>query len=69
MKKKQNVLDIILEKIISRKLLVFSTATYLFYSSGLSSETWGMIAMVYIGGQSAVDIMKLYRSPGGGDVI
>ena len=27
----------------------------------LDSETWGMIAVVYIAGQSVVDVMKAYR--------
>ena len=54
-------LDKILEKVISRKLLVFGTATGLLAFAGLESDTWGMIAIVYIGGQSVVDAMKAYR--------
>jgi len=54
-------LDTLLEKLISRKLLVFLTATGLMAFDGLTSETWGMIAVVYIGSQAAVDAMKAYR--------
>jgi hypothetical protein len=58
---RKGVLDTILEKAISRKLLVFVTATSLMMWSDLTSETWGMIAIVYIGGQTVVDTMKAYR--------
>jgi hypothetical protein len=58
---KKGKLDIFLEKLISRKLLVFLSATGLMVWDGLSSETWGMIAIVYIGSQAAVDAMKVYR--------
>jgi hypothetical protein len=59
---RKGVLDTILEKAISRKLLVFVTATSLMLWSDLTSETWGMIAIVYIGGQTVVDTMKAYRN-------
>jgi|TARA_A100001515_G_scaffold120456_2_gene103401 hypothetical protein len=58
----KGLLDKGLEKLVSRKLLVFGTATGLMISSGLDSETWGMIAMIYIGTQGAVDVMKAYRN-------
>jgi len=58
---KQSKLDMLMEKLISRKLFVFLTATGLMIWDGLTSETWGMIAIVYIGGQAAVDAMKAYR--------
>ena len=49
------------EKVISRKLLVFLTATMLLVYSGLDADTWGMIAMMYIGGQSAVDFARIWK--------
>ena len=55
------LLDKVLQKLISRKLLTFLTATGLMLWSDLASETWGMIAMVYIGTQGAVDVMKTYK--------
>jgi len=58
---KGGLLDTILGKVVSRKLLVFGTATYLLATAGLDSDTWGLIAIVYIGGQSAVDTMKAWR--------
>ena len=60
---KKGVLDAIQEKMVSRKLLVFITATVLMWY-GLDPETWGMIAMMYIGGQSAIDMVKTWRYVG-----
>lgn len=60
-RKDKGVLDAVQERIISRKLLVFAVATILLYTSGLDSSTWGMIAMMYIGGQSAIDFAKVWR--------
>ena len=57
----KGILDAIQEKIVSRKLLVFLTATGLLMYSGLDPDTWGMIAMFYIGGQSAIDAVKAWR--------
>jgi len=58
--KKKGMLDTVQEKIISRKLLVFTVATALMWY-GLDSDTWGMIAMTYIGGQTAIDFAKVWR--------
>lgn len=49
------------EKLISRKLLVFVTATCLLVWSNLDPNTWGMIAMCYIGSQTAIDFAKTWR--------
>ena len=58
---KKGVLDALQEKAVSRKLLVFITATVLMAWAHLAPETWGMIAMCYIGGQTAVDFAKAWR--------
>lgn len=60
-RKTKGILDSMQEKIISRKLLVFGTATALLVYAGLDADTWGMIAMMYIGGQSAIDFAKIWR--------
>lgn len=59
--KSKGLLDAIQERVISRKLLVFLTATSLFVASGLDPDVWGMIAMCYIGGQSAIDFAKIWK--------
>ena len=58
----KGMLDCVQEKLISRKLLVFAVATALMYFSDLSSDTWGMIAITYIGGQTAIDFAKTWRN-------
>tara|TARA_R110001583_G_scaffold48919_12_gene153156 strand:+ start:3157 stop:3351 length:195 start_codon:yes stop_codon:yes gene_type:complete len=52
---KKGWLDRITEKVISRKFTVFLTATALMLWSDLASDTWGMIAIVYIGSQGVID--------------
>jgi len=56
-----SIIDKILEKAISRKLLVFATATGLMAYNLLDPETWGMIAIVYVGGQSIIDTVQVYK--------
>ena len=53
--KQKGILDALQEKAISRKLLVFVSATALLWNAQLDPETWGMIAMIYIGGQTVID--------------
>jgi hypothetical protein len=43
---------------------VFVSATALLWNAQLDPETWGMIAMMYIGGQTAVDFAKMWRHGG-----
>ena len=60
-RKEKGALDAIQEKIISRKLLVFTVATALLWYVGLDAETWGLIAMTYIGGHTANDFAKVWK--------
>ncbi len=53
-------LDRLVEKMISRKFLVWLTATGLLAFSDLASSDWVMISAIYIGGQTVIDgIAKL----------
>jgi len=58
---KVGIVDRLVGRIISRKFFVFLTATGLLYWSSLDSDTWGMIAIVYIGGQSVIDAAIAWR--------
>ncbi len=58
---KVGIIDRMLEKAISRKLIVFLTATGLMAWSDLDPDTWGLIAICYIGGQSVIDAVKTYK--------
>ena len=58
----KGLFDAVQEKVISRKLLVFGVATGLLYwGVGLDADTWGLIAMTYIGGQTVIDFAKVWR--------
>jgi predicted Rossmann fold nucleotide-binding protein DprA/Smf involved in DNA uptake len=53
-------LDLLLEKAISRKLLVWVTATGLMLTANLESADWVIISGLYLGGQGIIDaIAKL----------
>lgn len=59
--KNKGFFDAVQERVVSRKLLVFAIASALFMWYGLDADTWGMIAMMYIGGQSAIDFAKIWK--------
>jgi len=52
---KLGIVDKIMGRLISRKFFVFLTATGLLAYNFLDADTWGMIAMIYIGGQTVID--------------
>ena len=64
MNKDKGMLDSLQEKVVSRKLLVFLTATALMMYANLDPDIWGMIAVCYIGGQSAIDFAKSWKHGG-----
>tara|TARA_R100000479_G_scaffold123822_1_gene64022 strand:- start:397 stop:576 length:180 start_codon:yes stop_codon:yes gene_type:complete len=49
------VIDRGIEKILSRKLLVWITATALAYNNLITSEDWVIISGLYLGGQAIID--------------
>ena len=51
----RHLLDKGLNKIVSRKLLAWTTATCLLAFADLASSDWTMITVVYIGTQGVVD--------------
>ena len=52
---KLGLVDQVMGRLISRKFFVFLTATGLLGYNYLDADTWGMIAMIYIGGQTVID--------------
>jgi hypothetical protein len=52
---KLGLLDRIMGRLISRKFFVFLAATGLLIYNFLDADSWGMIAMIYIGGQTVID--------------
>ena len=55
------IVDEALAKAVSPKLLVFTAATCLLLWSSLDPDTWAMIATMYIGGQSVIDVAKVWK--------
>jgi hypothetical protein len=55
------ILDNLLGKIASRKLLAWGTATTLALYGAVTSEDWVTVTLVYIGSQAAVDMMKVWK--------
>jgi len=56
----KGALDRTLEKVVSRKLLVWATATGLAATGFLTSGDWVVISALYLGGQRVIDaIVKL----------
>lgn len=53
------VIDTIVTKLISRKLLAFGLATYLLAQNNLDSGDWTIITCIYIGVQGAIDFWKV----------
>ena len=53
----KNGLDKMLDKVVTRKLLVWITATGLLAFSDLESSDWVLISAIYIGGQSVIDVV------------
>jgi hypothetical protein len=47
--------DTWLEKLTSRKLMVWATATALTLTGQVTSEDWVIISAIYIGGQTIID--------------
>jgi len=58
---KLGIVDKALGKAVSRKLLVFASATGLLIWAGLDPDIWAMIATMYIGGQSVIDVAKVWK--------
>jgi hypothetical protein len=54
-------IDAFLNSWISKKLMVFVTATVLAFSDKLTGEQFVNVALVYIGTQGAVDIVERLR--------
>ena len=57
----RHIIDKSLDKMVSRKLLAWATATGLLMFADLASSDWVIITCVYIGGQTVVDTVARLR--------
>jgi|TARA_R100000005_G_C4974441_1_gene186322 hypothetical protein len=55
------LLDNLLARLTSRKLLVWLTATGLSLAGTVTSEDWVAVSLVYIGSQALVDLAATWR--------
>ena len=53
------ILDVVLNKIVSRKLLTFALASTFLGLGTLESGDWTLVACIYIGVQGAIDFFKV----------
>lgn len=54
------LVDLILGKLISRKLTVFIVASYGMFEKSIESGDWTIIAGIYIGSETAISVLKEY---------
>lgn len=59
---KSGFLDIMQEKIVSRKLVVFTTATIAFFMGNLPSDDWVSISLAYVGVLGFIEAAKLWKA-------
>ena len=57
----KQIMDKGLNKLMSRKLMVWSTATTLTFTGHVTSEDWVIISAIYIGGQTIIDAIARLR--------
>ena len=58
---KKAILDKYVGKLVSRKLLAWSTATWLLYSNRVDSEQWVLITAIYLGTQGVIDTVLQWK--------
>ena len=63
-KKMRHIIDRGLDKLVSRKLLAWGTATALLLFADLASSDWVIITTVYIGGQTVIDAVTKLKGLG-----
>lgn len=56
----KGIVDKNIAKIVSRKLLVWGTATVALFIGVVPSDAWVQICLLYIGSQAAVDAVTSY---------
>lgn len=56
----KGLIDRLLGRAVSRKLLVWATATTALFMGIVQPEQWMEICMVYVGSQAAVDMVGKY---------
>ncbi len=58
------VFDVIIQKLVSRKLFIWLTSTVLFILGFISPDIWLTVSGAYIGSQSLIEIVEKLKTPG-----
>ena len=58
------LIDLLTEKIVSRKLLVWVLATVLLFNGSITSEEWTQISIGYVGIEGFADMIVKYKMAG-----
>lgn len=56
-----NLLDKILDKLASRKLVTFALASFFLSQGTLTADNWTLLACIYIGAQGAIDFYQVSK--------
>lgn len=58
------LVDLITEKFVSRKLLVWCIATWLLYTAKITPDEWTAITLGYVGIEGMADLATKWKSAG-----
>jgi hypothetical protein len=61
---KKGIIDRLLERVTSRKLLVWATATTGLFLNVVPADQWVALCLAYIGSQAVIDAVVAYRNSG-----
>jgi hypothetical protein len=53
-----------ISKLVSRKLMVWATATVALFTGVVPAEQWLQVCLLYIGSQACVDMIVSYKNAG-----
>ena len=61
MNKTNQTLDIIISKVVSRKLMVWIVATFALFADKIDGTEWMFISLMYVFIQGIADLKELYK--------
>ena len=61
---RMGIIDLLTEKIVSRKLTVWVVATVMLFMHTITPDDWQVITVAYIGMEGVTDMMTKFKSAG-----
>jgi hypothetical protein len=62
---RQQIIDGIINSWISKKLTVFAIGSVALFNGHVTSEDWVVIASIYIGSQTVIDVVSILKAKQG----